>query len=78
MKQISNDDLAELVNGIDTYLATCLATFEIAPTTLLAVMLSRMTQMAQIVGGEDTFVLLLDYAKETIMDPPDIDKPMRH
>lgn len=78
MKQISNDDLAELVNGIDTYLATCLTTFEIAPTTLLAVMLSRLAQMAQIVGGEDIFLTLLDCAKETIMYPPDIDKPMRH
>lgn len=78
MKQISNDDLAELVNGIDTYLATCLTTFEIAPTTLLAVMLSRLAQMAQIVGGEDIFLTLLDCARESIMDPPDIDKPMRH
>lgn len=78
MSKISDDDLAELVEGIDTYLVTCVQSFKLDPIQLLAVLMSRMVQMAQIVGGENIFLALLKCAEDSIMDPPDIDKHMRH
>jgi hypothetical protein len=78
MSRISDDDLAELVEGIDTYLVTCIQTFNVDPIQLMAVLMSRMVQLAQTVGGENVFLALLKCAEETIINSPDIDKPMRH
>lgn len=78
MSRISDDDLADLVEGIDTYLVTCINTFKVDPVQLMAVLMSRMVQMAQIVRGEDVFLALLKCAEESIINTPDIDKTMRH
>jgi len=78
MSNLSDEDLAELINGIDNYFVTCVTAFGVKPTELMAVLMSRMVQMAQIIGGEDVLLTLLKCAKESIVNPPDIDKPMRH
>ena len=65
---LSDDDLMEMTEGMDTYLATCIKTFDYDTIAVMSVMMARLTQVAQAVGGEDEFLLLLNLAKKTIIN----------
>ena len=66
MSDLDDNDLRELIKGLDEYLVNTMGAFGLTPTTLAAVVLSRLVTMSASFGNQESVLALLDLAKDTL------------
>lgn len=70
MENETNDPLMGLVNDIDGQILNWLLGYEIPPSALVAIILARLMALVKESAGEDSFLVLLEAVKSSILDTP--------